>query len=302
MGNVRVAFKDNGSGYPVALQRTDYYPFGMVMNQSGPSANKYLYNGKERMKEPYVVGMDWYDYGFRMYDPQLGRWHVMDPKAEKYISITPYAYVGNNPISRIDPNGMEWSEQAEREAERMKRQTINKNENLAKQNQRLAERHTNATLKGKTEKAERIANKMADNEARQNVNDKTIAAIDIIGDVKGIKFEFGNKYSTVNNGDGTVTKTAILARKEDGTYVINNSGFASKVHETIHGKQVAESKFKLGPGSDRKIWQAEGVTNVDLETEAYKAQYGVAGELPYEVEGIEDKDFRNKTEEFMNKI
>jgi hypothetical protein len=32
----------------------------------------------------------------------------MDPLAEKYYSISPYAYVGNNPIRLNDPNGSDW--------------------------------------------------------------------------------------------------------------------------------------------------------------------------------------------------
>jgi hypothetical protein len=47
------------------------------------------------------------DYGARMYDAQLGRWHAVDPLAERYNSIGSFVFVANNPIRNIDLDGKE---------------------------------------------------------------------------------------------------------------------------------------------------------------------------------------------------
>ncbi|MEF9477670.1 hypothetical protein OWR28_08035 [Chryseobacterium sp. 1B4] len=46
------------------------------------------------------------DYGWRQYMHDLGRWNGMDVLSESYQSTSPYAYVMNNPVLKIDPNGM----------------------------------------------------------------------------------------------------------------------------------------------------------------------------------------------------
>jgi RHS repeat-associated protein len=88
------------------LAKNDYYPFGLLHGGLAPQPkdgdNKYLYNGKELQTD---LGLEWYDFGARMYDPQTGRWWTVDPKLEKYYPISSYAYCADNPLKFIDPNG-----------------------------------------------------------------------------------------------------------------------------------------------------------------------------------------------------
>jgi RHS repeat-associated protein len=98
-------FKVTHTKSPV-IQSEDYYPFGLTFNsyrRENSVANQYLYNGKEKQDE---LGLDWLDYGARMYDPLIVRRHSIDPKSEIYRRWSPYVYSINNPIRFFDPDGM----------------------------------------------------------------------------------------------------------------------------------------------------------------------------------------------------
>ncbi len=84
----------------------------MVMNDRKGSYTtqdyRYGYNGKENDNE--VKGeSNQQDYGFRVYDPRVGRFLSVDPLTQDYPMLTPYQYASNRPIDGVDLDGKEWS-------------------------------------------------------------------------------------------------------------------------------------------------------------------------------------------------
>lgn len=62
------------------MQANDYDPWGLdISSFQQNNQDNFKYSGKEQYKE---FGLDWYDFGARMYDTPIGRWHAVDPLAD----------------------------------------------------------------------------------------------------------------------------------------------------------------------------------------------------------------------------
>src|SRR5690606_38398714 len=120
LGNLVVLFEDKNDDGTISIeeeaqneedleivQRNFYYSFGLraeaphFLPGEAPK-NQYRYNGKEQVNK---LGLGWYAYGFRYYDPAIGRFPSVDPLADSYAPFSPYNYCLNNPVLLIDPDG-----------------------------------------------------------------------------------------------------------------------------------------------------------------------------------------------------
>lgn len=82
---------------------------GISSQAAGSLENKYKFGDKELQHQEFSdgSGLEEYDFGARLQDPQLGVWHNIDPHAINSYSWSPYNYVYDNPFNLIDPNGMD---------------------------------------------------------------------------------------------------------------------------------------------------------------------------------------------------
>jgi|GEM_PF-3104283 len=101
LGSIRQTINEEGE--IVAAQ--DYYAYGEIIPgrsyNAGMTDENIKFTEKERDTETN------YDYfGARYYNSKLGIWLSVDPARSLLPGVSLYNYVQNNPLNRIDPNGM----------------------------------------------------------------------------------------------------------------------------------------------------------------------------------------------------
>ena len=102
LGNLRVSFV-NSNGAAQLVQSQHYDPWGWELPGLGAAgSNKYTFNGKEKQLETGLLDFNW-----RYADPLLGRFFVIDRLAEKFAYMTPYQFASNDPVGKIELDGLE---------------------------------------------------------------------------------------------------------------------------------------------------------------------------------------------------
>jgi RHS repeat-associated protein len=85
----------------MVAQATDYGVWGEVLREQkmDEALYRYGYQGQYAEKDEET---GWNHFELRQYDAIIGRWTSVDPKRQYY---SPYLSMGNNPLSRTDPDG-----------------------------------------------------------------------------------------------------------------------------------------------------------------------------------------------------
>lgn len=123
------------------------------------STYRYGFNGKEMDNEPYGQGNE-YDYGFRVYNPRVGRFLSVDLLTKKYPWYTPYQFAGNKPTRFIDRDGLE---EADPELDREDKEELERESEL-----RNLKNPTEEEVRRKVENFETWRNKTLEERIEEN--------------------------------------------------------------------------------------------------------------------------------------
>jgi len=108
LGSSRLATTWNHTVY----SKEAYAPFGETYNEAGTPDRSFTGQDQDVVTGSPATGV--YDFLFRKYDPSAGRWLSPDPLGWGAVnpadpqSLNRYAYVENQPMNAVDPEGLQW--------------------------------------------------------------------------------------------------------------------------------------------------------------------------------------------------
>jgi RHS repeat-associated protein len=262
LGNNRLSYSDsNNDGQVTAseiIEEDNYYPFGLKHKGYNSIINgvahKYKFNGKELQEE---FGLNLYAYGWRDYDPAIGRWNVIDQLSEKYLTTSPYAFVQNNPLGNREIDGRYFEGRNERRAARIEQRAERRADKLERQANKVEARGGNAgDLRERASELRSSAQDIRDmrndssNEYRYgSVGSKEAKSLGVVGP------------STVGTGQNN--------RGDNVISMFTEKNMGNQLHETRHGGQNARGEINA-------ITQQSSIA---AEVSGYRAQYSWDGSL-----------------------
>ena len=215
------------------IQYIHYAPYGELIDNQVPYGydERYKFTGKERDEE---TGYDY--FGARFYW-QAGTWLSVDPWADKYPQISPYAYCGWNPIKFVDPDGRYFDDTNEETAQKIEAELFTKKIYAALGNNNQM-RELYSTWK----------------------------------DIQDMRNDGKNEYrfELDKNKPGTTSK------EEDGHQIITMYSNLETLDETVahevrHGGQTARGEISYDNNNQKQNY------DVEKEVDAYRAQWGWRG-------------------------